>query len=69
MNCYIVNGHIDNNVELGEFAREKYNSFHKPDIAPITTIEVYVKDGVRYEIEKTPDGTMIEIRSRLVSQP
>lgn len=54
----------DDPIEERQIAKEKYSSYKRPGVEPITIVKTYVKGNIRYWEECTPSGIIVRISSR-----
>lgn len=57
----------DDPIEERQIAKEKYSSYKRPGVEPITTVKIYVKGDIRYWEECTSSGIMVRISSREIT--
>lgn len=54
----------DDPIEERQIAKEKYSSYKRPGVEPITIVKTYVKGNIRYWEECTSSGIIVRISSR-----
>lgn len=57
----------DDPIEERQIAKEKYSSYKRPGVEPITTVKAHVRGNIRYWEECTPDGIIVRISSREIT--
>lgn len=57
----------DDPIEARQMAKEKYSSYRRPEVEPITIVKTYVKGNIRYWEECTSSGIAVRISSREIT--
>lgn len=57
----------DDPIEARQMAKEKYSSYRRPEVEPITIVKTYVKGNIRYWEECTSSGIVVRISSREIT--
>lgn len=55
----------DGPIEERQIAKEKYSSYKRPGVEPITIVKTYVRGNIRYWEE--PSGIIVRISSREIT--